>query len=866
MMKRKWMVIGMCLILALLGHSFFLYEYAHGRFMTGDGDGISQMLPFKKFLYDEYVKGNFFYSYQFGLGGGTYTQLGYYFTTSTVFMVTVLVVWSMNALDIIHSIDIHFWADAVIWISVIKLTLILFIAYRVLHSMVQNRLGALTGAGIYGLSIVYFRHQTFWEFFTDSMMWLPLLVLGVERIFKTGKPAWFIVACSLMLINNFYFAYIHFIFLAIYLALRYMIKLRSEECGWKIIWTLFISTLLSFGISAAFFIPSVYGFLNNVRPPYEQTIPWFELHDHLLFTSRVYLLPVIFLICLFLIPLYRNRWFFMFTSISVLLIVFHYSPKMASVFNGFSAPQYRFEYILAFTVGAVVAITIKHFKQIEWKWKKRAVFGAWIVFLLTVFLSERAMRNMDVVVFTGVGLLIISLFFLWIRAEKRQHLRLFSAMLIVVSLLTAGVYQKVYLSEGSNIKAVSDTYMKSEAYAGPEQTKLIQQIQSRSKDPLARIDWMSGVRNNTPLFEGFQGMSVYSSILNKHLLHFYWNDLQIDMGRESVSRYATMGDRSNLYSLTYGKYYMRDKTMSYSPPAYFKRIMESEQYMVYENTRPLPFARTTSTIYSEKSLQKASALDREHAMLQGVILDKKGNATIDHSPDRVKDANIHTEQALYENGQLDVYGETGGLNITLPDDMARAGDVYVSFYMKRTDRNEGFGLSVDEYVTSRKSNTSVYKTGINDVTIRVPAEKILSIRVPKGTYELSQLKLYQEPYRILQQAYEKEKQNDGDQQVELRNNRFNISYDNKRGDDYMVIPVPYEKGWELTVNGQKTNIEKANYAFIGFPIEKGNNEIVLTYYPPYIRTLALISLISLVAAIMYGWRKHKTYRQTPLTS
>ncbi|MFP3326304.1 YfhO family protein, partial [Planococcus sp. SIMBA_160] len=78
------------------------------------------------------------------------------------------------------------------------------------------------------------------------------------------------------------------------------------------------------------------------------------------------------------------------------------------------------------------------------------------------------------------------------------------------------------------------------------------------------------------------------------------------------------------------------------------------------------------------------------------------------------------------------------------------------FYVKRTDRNEGFQLSLDDYVTSRKSNTSIYKTGVNEVTIRVPAEKILSIRVPKGTYELSQLKLYHEPYRILEQAYEKE--------------------------------------------------------------------------------------------------------------
>ncbi|MFS0655795.1 YfhO family protein [Bacillus sp. 179-C3.3 HS] len=856
MMKRRW-IIGMCLILAILGHSFFLYEYANGRFMTGSGDGISQMLPFKKLLYDEYVKGNFFYSYQFGLGGGIYTQLGYYFTTSTVFMVTVFVVWLMNVLHLIQSPDIHFWANAIIWLSVIKLTLILFIAYRVLYSMVQHRLGAMTGAALYGLSIVYFRHQTFWEFFADSMMWLPLLILGVERIFKSGKPAWFIVACSLMLINNFYFAYIHFIFLAIYVLFRWLIKLRSEERSWRIFWTLAISTVLSFGISATFFIPSVYGFLQNLRPPYDQVIPWFQLHDHLLFTSRVYLLPVIFLICLFLIPLYRNRWFFMFSSISVLLMMFHYSPKMASVFNGFSAPQYRFEYILAFTVGAVVAITMKHFSHIEWKWKKRAVLGAWIVLILSVVLSERALRNLDIVIFTGLGLVVVSFLFLCIHAEKRQHLRLFSAALIAISLLTAGVYQKGYLSEGSNIKEVSDSYLRSEAYAGSEQTELIQQIQNRSKDPLARIDWMNGVRNNTPLFIGFSGMSVYSSILNEHLLNFYWNDLQIDMGRESVSRYATMGDRNNLYSLTYGKYYMRDKMLSYSPPAFFEPIMESEHYQVYENTRLLPFARTTSTVYSESSLEHASALDKEHAMLQGVILDKKGNDQIEPTPDRIQEANIHTEQALYEDGQLDVFGEIGGLNMTLPDDMVRTGDVYVRFYVKRIDRNEGFQLSVDQYVTSRKSNTSVYKTGVNDVIIRVPAEKILSIRLPKGTYELKDLKLYHEPYRILQEAYEKQKQDDGNQQVNHQHNRFDISYDNKRGDDYMVIPVPYEKGWELTVNGQQTTIEKANYAFIGFPIEKGKNEIVLTYYPPYIRILALISLISFLLAVVYAWRKHK---------
>ncbi|MGE6631787.1 YfhO family protein [Bacillus sp. NPDC077027] len=863
-MKRRFIMIGLCLILAVVGHAFFLYELMNGRYMTGNGDGISQMLPFKKMLYDEYVKGNFFYSYRFGLGGGIYTQLGYYFTTSTVFIITSLIVWILSLVHLIQSTDIHFWANAVIWLSIIKLTIIIYITYLVLMGFVHHKLAAFTGACLYGLSIIYFRHQTFWEFFTDSMIWLPLLVLGVERIFRDGRPTWFIIACSLTLINNFYFAYIHMIFLLIYIGFRYLIKLGFEERGWKVFWTLAISSILSFGISIVFFIPSVYGFLNNLRPSYEQRIPWFQFHDHLLFTSRVYLLPVIFLICMFLVPLYRNRLFFMFASISFLFVLFHFSPKMASVFNGFSAPQYRFEYILAFTVGALVAITIKELQAIEWKWRKRAVIGAWLVFVLSVLLSERAFRHLDVVALTGIGLLLISAIFLWMNVRSQRHIRFFSGALLIFSLITAGVYQKSYLSENSGIKQLSSTYLKSEAYAGEEQTALIDRIQKREKDPLTRIDWMNGVRNNTPLFEGFNGMSVYSSILNQHLLRFYWTDLQIDMGRESVSRYATMGDRSNLYSLTYGKYYMRKKSASFSPPAGFKPIMESEHYVVYENTRTLPFARTTSTVYSEESLKKASVLEKEHAMLQGVILPTKGNAVTKTIPDRMKDANLHTKQAIYHNGKLEVLGKTGGLNITLPDDMVKGGDVYASFYIKRVDRNQGFQLSVDQYVTSRKSNTSIYKTGVNDVTIRVPAQKTLSIRLPQGTYELDKLKLYPESYEVLNKEFAKEKQDHGKQQVKMTNQRLSIFYDNQKGDRYMVIPVPFEKGWELTVNGKKQNIEKANYAFIGFPIEKGQNQIVLTYYPPFIRPLLLISVISLVLAVIYGRHQSKRKRKTPL--
>jgi uncharacterized membrane protein YfhO len=86
---------------------------------------------------------------------------------------------------------------------------------------------------------------------------------------------------------------------------------------------------------------------------------------------------------------------------------------------------------------------------------------------------------------------------------------------------------------------------------------------------------MIETRNNTPVVQDFNGFSVYSSILNKHLLYYYLHDLEIDMGRESVSRYGILGDRTNLHSILAGKYYITEKS-DQSIPYDLKKIFQRE--------------------------------------------------------------------------------------------------------------------------------------------------------------------------------------------------------------------------------------------------------------------------------------------------
>src|SRR5690606_30636042 len=104
------------------------------------------------------------------------------------------------------------------------------------------------------------------------------------------------------------------------------------------------------------FIPAVYAYLNNHRPPFQQDIPWIDVTDNILFNSRFIVLPAFFVLLLFCVFLYRHKTFRLFAILGIAGIIMHHSPLIGSVFNGFSAPQYRWEYFLSLVMGGAVAV------------------------------------------------------------------------------------------------------------------------------------------------------------------------------------------------------------------------------------------------------------------------------------------------------------------------------------------------------------------------------------------------------------------------------------------------------------------------------------------------------------------------------
>ncbi len=825
--------------------------------MAGPDDGLSQMVPFRDMLYDQFTIGNFFYSYEFGLGGGTFSQLAYYYGINIFFYLTVAVVFLLESLSIIRETDILFWTEATVFISIVRMTLILLVTTYVFRYLNGRILPSFIGAVLYGASGMYFRHVTYWEFFGDAFLWLPLLILGVEKIIREQKPGWLIAATAISFFDNFYFAYINGIFTGMYIAARWIFPLIDKETPkLKQLKYYTGSVLLGLGIGSVGLIPAVWGFLQNIRPPFDQEIPLVSSTSNILYDSPHLIVPALFVLMLGLLPLYKKPQFKLFTALSLLIIVLHFIPWAASFFNGLSAPQHRYEYLASFTIGGAVAAALPALEKITRRQFTLAGTGLAAIYVLfhLVDLSLEFINLWTLSIPVTAALVLLSVF--WFIKKRTLYVLLGLTLLSQLVIINHYQYDKLYVHGG--VKETTKDYMLSKNYLAEEQQKLIDDALETDASPLPRVSWKADGRYNTPIVQGFAGTSAYSSILNGHVLDYYYHDLEIDMKRESVSRYSGFGDRASLHSLWGANYIMYEKGKEANIPYGFKLAEESENYVVYQNTNPLPFVQISDQIYSEEALEDSHPISREQAMIQGLVV-KDATTSAEQIPEYenlIDQSEIEPIGGSYSNGRLVISEKEGGLDITLPQSVLDSGaeDIYVSFYLfNNVEEASLFAMRVNDFWTSRKSRESFYKTNVNDITIRVPKEETISILVPEGDYTLNELVIYAKDYEALEQATKREPHQP---EVTLDGNKVTLTDLQADTKGYLAIPVPYEKGWQVKVDGEKRDIEQINYAMLGTAIQPGDETVEFTYLPPYFKTTLLAAGLSLLIAVFWIRRKH----------
>ncbi|MCG2443617.1 YfhO family protein [Staphylococcus epidermidis] len=850
-MRRKACFIILLITLSLIGHSYIIFRFHHdGVLSTGPNDGMEQMIPIQMYLYHQWTQGNLFYSTHLGLGGDFFTDLSYYFSTNLIFILNVPIIKLCEIFFSLNTNQILLWMYNALIVSIIKSTIALFCTYLFSYYISKNKIIGLLISFIFVISPLYFRFTIYWPFFSDTFIWLPLLLLGIERLLRDFKVGLFILTVSLILINNFYFAY-YFLIIGIgYTLIRIIYRHPKDSLTrWQASLTIICSALLALGNSMFVFFHGVQSFLNNRRQSFTGQVNWIE---HLNKDTNIffdnYLIVVIFLSiqALLTIILYKHFYYKLFALLLLATIIFAFLPFVDQLFNGFSAPQKRWHFILAFNSSILIGLFVKYFKTIRPKtYIYTNLIAQSVIYISSISYNTFLPWLSLVPVVSVIGLLI-----LLIKEKKvRYYLTyLYSISIAALSLMITFVFIKNQIFFQDHINRANKRYINSSFYSSTIQRSLVKEM-NQTKNDDQRINWRVDEQDNTPMYQNFKGLSIYSSIFHHNILDFYYDALKINLAEESVSRYQSTNARQNIESLFSVKYLMMKDYQNFIP-SYFKKVKSRGQYIIYKNQLPLPSVKVTQNIYNHKSLKKP--IDREHAMINGAIVTSKGTAYHSKVKNLLDQTRVSTQNITrYSNNELTVNKESGIIKLHLPKNIRdKYKDFYLTMNIKRGDPDSNYTVSINQYHNHRLYNDSIYRTGISKVLYRSLPDKNGDITIqlsPKGKFNLELLELNGENYDTLKQAHHHA--NFNMRYKDIKNGvKVNLDHHSK---GLAVINIPYRKGMRAYVDDRQSNIKKVNYMMTGVPVNKNNKTITIQYRPPFLKTMFSISIFSIVVSIVF---------------
>ncbi|WP_415425627.1 YfhO family protein [Staphylococcus borealis] len=851
-MKKIFIYIGIFFTLSLLGHSYIIYRFIHdGILFTGPNDGIEQMVPIQMFLFEKWSHGNLFYASDFGLGGDFFTDLSYYFSTNILFIINVLCIILLKTIIHINTQGLLFWMVNALVISIIKATIAMYCTYLYSKYLSRNTWISLIMAFLFVMSPLYYRFTVYWPFFSDVFIWLPLLLLSIERVLQKQKLGLFIVTVTLIMINNFYFAYYLCLIGAGYILIRIIFRHSKDIISrGKAIILFVISAILGLGNSLFMFFHGVQSFLNNRRVPFSGTVDTFEklnINTNIFFDNYLIVLLFLTIQALLCFKLYKHYYYRLFAMLTLVFILLSFVPFIDQVFNGFSAPQKRWHFILSFNSAMLIGLFIKYFRTLK---IKTYVFSN-IIAELIIFASAITYHKF---VAWLILVPIVSIISLLILILKDRHYRInlsyiFGISILLLNIMVSFVFIKNQIYFKDHEERANTFYINSSLYSSDLQRSLVN-IMNNNKREDERIDWRVNEQDNTPMYQHFKGLSLYSSIFHHHILDYYYDALKINLAEESLSRYQSTNGRQNIASL-FSVRYMMLKDYQGNLPTYFKKIKTSGQYTIYENSLNLPSVKVTNNIYDSKSLN--TAIDREHAMLNGVVMDNKGTSYKSSSPNLLSKVDMqHQNIKLNGKHRYKVTGEQGGtIKLHLPKHLRdKYDDFYLTMKIKRGNPDSNYTVAINNYANHRLFNNSTYRTGVDTQLYRAQPDKNGDITItlsPDGEFYIDLQQLNGENYDTLKKAHRDAHFSAGYKDIK---NGVQVNLNHHDG-GIAAINIPYRKGMHAYVDGAPAKVQKVNYMMTGVPVNKNAKQIVIKYQPPYWNTMIITSLISMLLSAIF---------------
>lgn len=800
--------LGSLTILLLFSLSMGLFPFTDKVLFSGDL--ASQYIPFanlyKQFFHDP---SQMIYSFMNGIGSNTLSLVSYYLTSP---FNLILLFFPTRDLTIGMMVVIY------TKIIVSSLTMTYYLGSRKQLWNGWNMILSLSFS-FCGFATVYC-YNVMW---LDVMVWLPLIIGGLERYIDENRPALFQWSLFFLFISNYYMAYMVSLFLAMYFI--YWV-IRHHHAPWKKWIQRFFAfvgrSLILVMIAGVIYVPTLIGMLNTDKSSFDvqqfikpltqfglfglsglgigaSQYEWRLEHVPILYTG---LLVLILTVAYFLNQHIskRQRWID-FGFITILFLCLWLTPltMIFQMFQPTAGFPFRFTYLISFMMVVLASEEVRQFSNQR---PKIILSSALIILLfslclLTFYCDKAKYQIVPANLWLSIGMVI--LLTLGLSCYLTQHWWKYVLCGLSLLDLTVNFY---FISQ--NIGTISQRnyaqYIEKYQQALPPQ-KGIERLDNL--DVIASEWGMNTVGYNDGALLGFNGVNGYTSSLEN-------NSLKLDY---SLGLYSWNERRiSNIGATPLTQFVLNVTKGLATHHQQFKVKDEAGKGAI------IPLAKKLPTMGSQLFANQ----NKVSQSLWGVNV---------FHPVAVRLLSSAPHQVSYR--------------LTAPT----SGLLYVQIPHK-------VGYS-DQYQIFVNGKRQTFGTEIKAKTL-LPIKKLAANQSVEVTLKTKHDNLQKDVFQwqlFDTETFQQKRNRTPTATLERKGLTLTGEIDSPTSN--VLLSIPYDSQWQALVNGKKVRLEKNSLSLMTLPVTKGKNTIELIYRPLSLYLGLVVSLIGLFLEGLLLIYRHK---------
>lgn len=671
----------------------------------------------------------------------------------------------------------------------------------------------------------------------DGMVFLPIIMYGINKIVDEEKPLLYIISLAVMLFANYFIGYMICIFSVLYFLgiFIYRKNFKIKNILKKSL-MFFIASLLAGALVAFLLLPLFYSLKSisatkDVFPDVSSSFAITKyIFNHLtgvnrtVFASDKLPLPNVYpgMLCLplILIMLINKKINIRFKIISVLTILFFFFcfniNTIDFIWHAFHVPNdlpYRYSFLYTFCLIVIAYYSLLRIKDVNLL-KISISFGLIIILvLLSIKLDFENIDEKRAI----ICIMLLTLYYIVVCFYK------YSSNICSYLLILLAIIESIY---GISINWNIDHDIKNFMSDKKPIMKLINDIKKDDND-FYRIEKTNYLTLNDGAWYDYYGVSTFSSMAYESTSK---SQRMLGMAGNNINSYYYKEFQSPVYNTIFNVKYI----IGHNPNNEFYITSNKD-----DGNNVSYYKYSSSVGYLTGDLRKVKLIEYEPFKNQEVLVKKISNVDNIYKKVNIKEVDDGTITKNADNSYY--YNANKGSNkIELILDNKKHDNIYL--YIKANDlgsfdvENNYYSITSDEYYV-----LDIGKYDSDDVKVT------LNLKEEKSGY----LNFY--AYYINKDKFSLFYKNIKDNMLKV--DKYSDTYIsgevNAKESKDLFLNISYDEGWSVLVDGKKEKLEKALDSYMTLKIKKGKHKIELIYYPKYMKEGLVITGIGYVIIFIY---------------